>query len=194
MADVAVCLRMTEEEYLAFERASEERHEFVDGAVFLMPASAGRHSLVIAGFICQVGLSTLERKIYVMGPDMRLFTPASNRYVYPDASVVCGRPQYKDEQIDNLLNPRVIVEVLSSSTEAYDRGDKFTNYRTIPSLTHYIMASQEKPFVEVYTRQDDGSWKLREYGAGTLIELSALDCSIRVDQIYAGVFDEYDVG
>jgi Uma2 family endonuclease len=125
---------------------------------------------------------------------MRVHIPSSGRFVYPDASVVCGRPQYKDEQIDSLLNPRIIVEVLSPSTEAYDRGDKFTNYRSIPSLMHYIMAAQDKPFVEVYTRQEDESWELREYGPESHLALSAIDCSISVDQIYAGVFDEYDVG
>jgi Uma2 family endonuclease len=193
MGDPAARLRMTEEEYLAFERASDEKHEFADGEIFAMSGGKGPHSNVAAAFIRDFGVALLGRTCRVYTSDMRIHIPSSGRFVYPDASVVCGRPQYKDEQIDTLLNPRVIVEVLSSSTEAYDRGDKFANYRTLPSLMHYIMAAQDKPFVEVYTRQDDGSWLLREYGPGTRIALSSPECTLEVDRIYTGVFDEFDV-
>jgi len=194
MAEPAAHLRMTEEEYLAFERASDAKHEFVDGEIFAMSGGKGPHANVAAALIRDFGLALLGRSCRVYTSDMRVHIPSSGRFVYPDASVVCGRPQYKDDQIDTLLNPRIIVEVLSPSTEAYDRGDKFTNYRTIPSLSHYIIAAQDKPFVEVYTREEDRAWMLREYGPGKRIVLSSPECSLEVDQIYAGVFDEYDVG
>jgi Uma2 family endonuclease len=193
MAEPAERLRMTAEEYLAFERASDEKHEFADGEIFAMSGGKGPHANVSANIIGAFTVAFMRRACRAYTSDMRVHIPATGRFVYPDASVVCGRPQYKDENIDTLLNPKIIVEVLSPSTEAYDRGDKFTNYRTIASLMHYIIAAQDKPFVEVYTREEDGSWRLREYGPGTQIKLSAVDCSLDVDQIYAGVFDEYDI-
>lgn len=194
MVDAAEKRRMTADEYLAFERASTEKHEFADGEIFAMSGGKGPHANVAANIIGSFTAALRGRSCRTYTSDMRVHIPSSDRFVYPDASVVCGRPQYKDEHIDTLLNPRVIVEVLSPSTEAYDRGDKFANYRTIPSLKHYIMAAQDKPYVEVYTREDDGSWNLREYGPGKVFSLSALECSLEVDQVYAGVFDEYDVG
>lgn len=194
MGDPAARLRMTVEEYLAFERASDEKHEFIDGEIFAMSGGKAPHANVAAGFIRDLGLALLRRSCRVYTSDMRVHIPRTQRFVYPDVSVVCGRPLFDDEQIDNLLNPRVIVEVLSPSTEDYDRGDKFTNYRTIPSLKHYLLAAQDKPLVEVYTWRDDGPWSVQSYGPGTTIELSALECSLDVDQIYAGVFDEYDIG
>ncbi len=185
---------MTEAEYLAFERASDEKHEFVDGEIFAMSGGKGPHANVAANIIGMFAFVLRGRPCRVYTSDMRVHIPSSGGYVYPDASVVCGRAQYKDDHIDTLLNPRIVVEVLSPSTEAYDRGDKCTNYRTIPSLKHYVMAAQDKPYVEVYTREEDGSWKLREYGPGTRITLTSPECMLEVDQIYAGVFDEYDVG
>ncbi len=194
MGDPAAKLRMTEAEYLAFERAAREKHEFADGEIFAISGGKGPHANVAANIIGTFTSTLKWRSCRVYTSDMRVHIPTTGRFVYPDASVVCGRPQFKDEQIDTLLNPGIIVEVLSPSTEAYDRGDKFTNYRTLPSLKYYIMAAQDKPFVEVYTRQDDGSWQLRDYGPGSRITLSSPECTLEIDQIYAGVFDEYDVG
>lgn len=194
MAESAERLRMTAEEYLAFERTSDEKHEFADGAIFAMSGGTYEHSIISQAFGSVLRTALLGRKCSVPNSDMKIQIPSTDKLVYPDAAVVCGRPEFKDDKRDVLLNPKIIVEVLSPSTEAYDRGDKFTNYRTIASLMHYIIAAQDKPFVEVYTREEDGSWRLREYGPGTQIKLSAVDCSLDVDQIYAGVFDEYDVG
>lgn len=194
MVDAAEKRRMTADEYLAFERASDEKHEFADGEIFAMSGGTYEHSIIAQAFGATLRTALLGRKCSVPNSDMKIHIPGTDKFVYPDAAVVCGRPQFKDDKRDVLLNPRVIVEVLSPSTEAYDRGDKFANYRTIPSLKHYIMAAQDKPYVEVYTREDDGSWNLREYGPGKVFSLSALECSLEVDQVYAGVFDEYDVG
>jgi Uma2 family endonuclease len=119
---------------------------------------------------------------------MRIHIPSTGRYVYPDASVVCGRPEFQDEARDTLLNPTVVVEVLSDSTEAYDRGEKFVQYQSMPSLTHYVLASQRAPRIEVFTRQPDGGWLLRIYGPGQAARLDALGCEIAVDHAYAEVF------
>jgi Uma2 family endonuclease len=116
--------------------------------------------------------------------------PATEHYVYPDLSVVCGGSEYKDGAKDTLLNPKVVVEVLSPSSEAHDRGEKFAQYRSIPSLMHYVIAAQDKPLLEVYTRQDDGSWNFREYGPGTKAAFAALGCELDVDLVYSDVFDE----
>jgi len=194
MGDAAVRLRMTEDEYLAFERASDEKHEFADGEIFAMSGGTYEHSTVAQAIGRVLGVALLGRRCTVQNSDMKVHIPSTGRFVYPDAVVVCGRPEFKDDKRDTLLNPRVIVEVLSPTTEAYDRGDKFANYRTIVSLSHYILAAQDKPHVEVYTRQTDGSWNLREYGPGDQVTLSAIESTIHIDQIYQGVFDEYDVG
>jgi Uma2 family endonuclease len=193
MGDAAEQVRMTEDEYLAFERASEERHEFADGEIFAMAGGSSNHSTVMMSIGSELRVALRERRYQTRSSEMRIYIPQSGRYVYADASVVCGRPEFKDETHDTLLNPNVIVEVLSPSTEAYDRGDKFAQYQALPSVMHYVLASQDKPRIEVFTRQDDGSWNLRNYGPGDRVALPAIECTIDVDQVYTNVFDtDYD--
>lgn len=192
MGDAAARMRMTEEEYLAFERASDEKHEFADGEIFAMAGGTFEHSTVAQGIGGVLRAALQGRRCTVQNSDMKVYIPSTGRYVYPDAVVVCGRPEFRDDNRDVLLNPRVVVEVLSPTSEAYDRGDKFANYRSIPSLKQYVIVSQDKPYIEVYTRQDDGAWGLRDYGAGQTAALPAIECAIEVDQVYAGVFEQYD--
>lgn len=193
MAYAAKKLQMTEDEYLAFERASDERHEFANGEIFAMAGGTYEHSTVMMSIGAELRIALRKRRCQTHAADMRIHIPASGRYVYADVSVVCGRPQFKDESHDTLLNPRVIVEVLSPSTEAYDRGEKFAHYQTIPSVMHYVLAAQDKRRIEVFTREEDGSWNLRTYGPGDRVELSALECAIDVDQVYTNVFEsEYE--
>jgi Uma2 family endonuclease len=109
--------------------------------------------------------------------------------VYPDGSIICGRAEFTDETRDTLVNPRAILEVLSDSTEAYDRGDKFANYVSIPSFVEYVLASQKRPRIEVLTRQADGSWTLRICGPGDRATLASVGCEIEVDRVYAGVLE-----
>lgn len=189
MVSVAPQIRMTEDEYLAFERASEEKHEYIDGEIFAMSGATREHGLISLGMGAELRSALRGRGCEAYNNDVRVYMPLSRRYVYPDASVACGRPQFKDKKLDTLLNPRVIVEILSPSTEDYDREDKFTHYKKIPSLAHYVIASQEKPLVEVFTKQQDGSWACVKYEAGQKIALPAIECEIEVDQVYAGVFD-----
>lgn len=189
MAQPAVSPNMTEEEYLAFERTSPEKHEYVDGELFAMSGGTGDHAAISANLIRELGNALFGRGCRVHTSDMRVKIPATPRYVYPDASVVCSKPEYTDDTRDTLINPQVVVEVLSESTEAYDRGEKFASYQTIPSLTHYVIASQIKPRLEVFTRQDDGGWLLRSYGPGELAALPSLSCSIEVDRVYTDVLE-----
>ncbi len=181
---------MTEEEYLAIERASLDKHEYANGEIFAMAGGTGEHSAIAANLIREIGNALFGKACRVYTSDMRIKIPATARYVYPDASVVCGRPVYSDDHRDTLMNPRVVVEVISESTEAYDRGDKFAQYQTIPSLMQYVIAAQNKPRIEVFTRQDKGGWLLQIYEPGMRAELSSIESAIEVDRVYAGVFDE----
>jgi len=181
---------MTENEYLAFERTAEARHEYRDGIVYESPGSSHWKSRIGVRIRCVLSEQLDRRDAHLFGCDMRVHIRASGWYVYPDCSVVRGRlemKRYLDD--DNLLNPCLVVRVSTPLTEDYDRGEKFTHYKNIPTLAHYVLAAQDKPLVEVFTRQADGSWTLEKYEAGQKFVLSALECEIEVDQIYANVFD-----
>lgn len=191
MGQAALRTGMSEEEYLAFERAAEEKHEYADGEIFAMSGGTIEHSEIAANIIGELRNAISGRGCRVLTSDMRIKVPATGRYVYPDGAVVCGRPEFTDEARDTLLNPRVIIEVLSDSSEAYDRGDKFAGYRSIASFQEYIVASQKEPRIEVFTRQPDGSWMLRIHGPGAQVSLTSLGCTIEVDRVYAGVFEPH---
>jgi Uma2 family endonuclease len=188
MGQAAVRTGLSERDYLEIERASPIRHEYAEGEIFAMSGGTLEHSAVAANIIRELGNALLGR-CRVLTSDMRVKIAARSRYVYPDASVVCGTPAFEDERRDTLLNPRVIVEVLSDSTEAYDRGDKFAQYRAVPSVLEYVLASQKEPRIEVFARQPDGSWKLRVHGPGERAALDSVGCALDVDRVYADVID-----
>lgn len=178
---------MTPEEYLAFERGSEQRHEYVDGEVFAMSGGTREHSLLATNVAAALSDALLERPCEVHGPDMKI-RAGEPKYHYPDASVVCDRPLFEDETRDVLLNPRLVVEVLSPSSERYDRGDKFASYRTIPTLEDYVLVSQTAVLVEHYHRGPEGTWIYRALGPGERLVLASLGCEIPVERIYRKVF------
>lgn len=181
---------MTAEEYLRYERAAEARHEYRDGIVYQLPGATCFKSRIGLLFCCTCMEKLHPRTCVVLTCNMRVYIPASGWYVYPDCTVMRGRLEIKDEvEEDNLLNPCVVLQIYSERTEAYFRQDKFAHYKTIPSLAHYVIASQEKPLVEVFTRQLDGSWTCVKYEPGQKIALSAIECEIEVDQVYGNVFD-----
>jgi Uma2 family endonuclease len=184
MGDAALKIRMSPGEYLAFERASEERHEYADGEIFAMSGGTIQHAAIAGNIIRDLGIALRGRGCRVLTSDMRIHIPATGRYVYPDAAVVCGQAKLQDEHSDTLLNPRLIVEVLSDSSEAYDRGDKFDQYRTIESLRTYVIASQKGPRIEVFSRQSGDSWLLRVYGPGQRAALQDLEVFLDVDLVY----------
>lgn len=187
MASAAARIRMTEEEYLAFERASDEKHEYIDGEIFAMSGASRKHSRVVLLLLSELQYALRGRKCEVYNNDVRVHIPTSRRYVYPDGSIVCGHADFMDDESDTLLNPRVVVEVLSPSTEHYDQGDKFLQYKSISSLKHYVVAAQDKPHVEVFTRQLNGTWTCMKYEAGQKVALPAIECEIDIDQVYANV-------
>jgi len=187
MGDAARKTRLSPEEYLALERAAEARHEYADGEIFAMSGGTYEHSKIAGNIIRDLGIALFGRGCAVLTSAMRIHSAATGRYVYPDAAVICGQPLFQDDKRDTLLNPKVIVEVLSDSTEAYDRGDKFAQYRTIASFRTYVLASQKEPRIEVFSRQPDDSWLLRVYGPGEQAALSDVDAFLEVDRIYQDV-------
>lgn len=177
---------LTPEEYLAFERECiDQKHEYFDGEIFAMSGASRRHNLIsfaLAGiFYTQFNGRNCEAYI----GDMRVKIPESELYTYPDIVLVCGEPEFEDQVFDTLLNPVVIIEVLSKSTENYDRGKKFENYRKIKSLQEYILVSQEEIHIEHYQRQDNNSWTFKEY---TLSEEKIILSSINAQLILADVY------
>jgi len=188
MAQAALRVGMSEQEYLAFERVSAERHEYAHGEVFAMAGGTRAHSLIAGNIQRELGLALLDRPCEVHGPDLRIKIVARGRYTYADVLVVCGRPIFEDEQRDSLLNPRVIVEVLSDSTERYDRGEKFTQYRSIPSLRDYVLVSQHERLIECFRRQDE-EWLFRALGPGQRLSLESIGCELEVERAYLKVVD-----
>ncbi len=180
-------LKMTPEQYLAFERASDERHEYADGEIFAMSGGTIEHSLASQNIAGELGNVLLDGPCQVHGSDLKIKT-ASGRYHHADAFVLCGPPIFEDETRDVVLNPTLIVEVLSDSTERYDRGDKFTSYRTIATLGDYVLVSQTTVLVEHFHRLPDGTWLYRALGPGEDLVLAALGCAIPVDRVYLKVF------
>jgi Uma2 family endonuclease len=189
MGSAAARTRLSEQEYLAFERSSPEKHEYADGEIFAMSGGSAEHSAISLNLMAELRSALSGKNCRPFESNMRVHLPATGRYLYPDGSIVCGRAEFTDEARDTLQNPRVIVEVLSDSTEAYDRGDKFAHYRTVPSFEEYVIASQKQARIEVLAREANGSWNLRIYGPGERVELRSLGCAVDVDRVYDGVFD-----
>jgi Uma2 family endonuclease len=177
--------RYSPSEYLSFERGSDQKHEFFRGEVFAMVGASERHNLIVINFASELRAKLKHRPCKVYPSDMRVKVDATGLYTYPDVSVVCGDAELEDDQFDTLLNPLLIVEVLSKSTEDYDRGRKFGHYRRLESLAEYVLVSQDKPHVECYRRQADGQWLLWETSRlEDVVELSSLECEIALAEIY----------
>lgn len=190
MADPAERLQMTPDEYLAYERASlEGKHEYVGGEIFAMAGASRRHNLIAANLTRELGNALIDRPCEVYPSDMRVGA-VDRSYRYPDVSVVCDEPRFEGDKEDVLLNPSLVVEVLSDSTEAYDRGDKFAHYRSIDSLRDYVLVSQHIERVEHFHRLASGEWRYRALGAGDALRLDDHNVTIPVARIYTKVFRE----
>lgn len=186
--EAAAKKRWTPEEYLAFERSSPEKHEFFQGEIFAMAGATEEHNLLVGNLVTRLNIALEGKQCRVYPSDMRVKVAATGLYTYPDVTVACADRQLEDGRRDTLLNPQVIFEVLSDSTELYDRGKKFEQYRMLPSLREYVLVSQEQVLIEQYTRQEGDTWMLREHRAGGRLWLEAIGCEIAVDEIYLRVF------
>jgi len=178
---------VTPEEYLAAERKATARHEYVDGYVYAMTGASRAHNLITVNLASELITCLRGRPCETYANDMRVKVEPTGLYSYPDVVVVCGPPQLEDEHTDTLLNPTLIVEVLSPSTEAYDRGDKSAHYRQLPSLQEYVLAAQDRPAVERFVRQE-GAWLLAEVkGVDATVTLDAIGCALSLREIYERV-------
>jgi len=182
---------ITPEEYLAAERTSTERHEYVNGRVYPMYkqveglAGASRaHVLISANLVRELGNQLRGGACELYANDMRVKVAVTGMYTYPDLVVACGSPRFEGEREETLLDPTLIVEILSPSTEAYDRGEKFAHYRQLPSLTAYVLVAQDRPAVERFVRRGDG-WVLGEtVGLDAAVPLDAIGCTLPMRAIY----------
>ena len=174
------------EEYLATERESLERHEYFDGEIFQMAGASLNHAAITGNVGAELHAQLKGRDCRVLQTDMRVHIPKTGLFTYPDILVVCGKPQLlPDKYLDTLTNPTLIIEVLSSSTEDYDKGAKFDNYRSLESLREYVLVSHDTKKVMRYTKQTDGSWNLMDFiGDKTEIELVSIECTLAFEDIY----------
>ncbi|MGD9854379.1 MAG: Uma2 family endonuclease [Planctomycetaceae bacterium] len=185
---IAALKRYTVDEYLALERASDVKHEFFDGEIFAMAGGSRPHNLISLNIASELRAALEDSPCEVYPSDMRVKLP-TGLYTYPDCSVVCADPQFDGKQQDVLLNPLLIVEVLSPSTEAYDRGTKFEHYGQLPSLREYVLVSQDRINLEHYVRADANSpWVLARSGAAdATTSFAAIDRTLTLAKIYAKV-------
>ena len=176
--------RMTETEYLEFEYTSELKHEYDNGEIFAMSGASRAHNLIIANLVRVIGNQLLEKSCEVYPSDMRVQIESSI-YTYPDVTVVCGDTRFAEGIFDTLLNPTVIMEILSPSTEAYDRGRKFRNYRKLASLREYVLVSQHMHHVERFLFQENGIWGFTDAeGPDATIDLSSIGCVLTLADVY----------
>lgn len=179
----------TPEDYLDLERSTETRHEYLHGHVYAMAGESLDHSRICVNVAGELRTLLKGRPYEALSPNMKVATSDAGLFAYPDVMVVCGEPVFHDKRKDVLLNPAVIFEVLSPSTEAYDRGEKFLRYRTqIETLQDYVLVSQATPLVEHFSRQPDGSWRYSSTsGLSNSIYLASIECRLPLAEIYSRI-------
>lgn len=181
--------RVSIDDYLAMERAASEKHTLWDGEVFAMAGALPDHNAIVANIIAELRRVTRRGPCRVFSSDLKVYVPLRGGFVYPDASVTCGPLALYGDSRDVITNPAVLVEVLSESTEAFDRGEKATGYRGLSSLRDLIFASQTEAYVEHFARQPDGSWLLREYRGDAEVPIATLGGALSLAEIYLKVFE-----
>jgi Uma2 family endonuclease len=175
-------------DYLAIERRAEYKSEYVDGVMYARAGGSERHNLIAANLITAIGVQLRDRPCRVYPSDLKVRVPDSKRFFYPDVSIVCGETRFADDERDVVLNPVVVVEVLSESTAASDRGKKFQSYQQIESLREYLLVSQDEYVVEHFLRQDDGHWLYtKAAGLDEAIALPAVKCRLALRDVYSKV-------
>lgn len=179
----------TPAEYLAFERAQNDaKHEYLNGEVILMAGASLEHNRIVSNLVATLHAQMRGRPCDVFSGDMRVHIAATGLYTYPDIAALCGEPQLEDSESDILLNPGVIMEVLSPSTEAYDRGAKFDHYRSIESLQTYVLIAQERAQIELFQRQEQENWLLSVVkGLEASLSLTAIGCELALADVYERV-------
>ena len=181
--------KYTLEEYFALELASEEKHEFWKGEVFCMSGASLAHNQIAINLATEARTQLRERGCRVFPADLRVKVPAYPPYRYPDLTALCDSPEIEQlGGLDVLVNPAMIIEVLSKSTEAFDRGDKFTYYKSIASFSEYILVAQHRPHVSQFARQENGVWTFMEYNdLSETVQCASVPCVLALSEIYRDV-------
>ncbi len=184
----------TVQEYLAFERESEERHEYLDGLIYAMAGESGEHGDISTNLALELASQLKGKKCRARLKDTKVRSGSIPKqkfstkglYSYPDAVVICGEPEYLDEHRDVVTNPKVIIEVLSPTTEAFDRGEKFDRYDFWnPTLTDYLLVSQDQPKIDHFIRQEDGNWTRIVYrGLKSKVIIKSIGCTLKLADVY----------
>ncbi len=176
-------------DYLELEKSTDEKFEFWDGSVWSMSGATYPHNQVVMNLLLEIGSKLREKNCHSFPTDMRIKVPDYPPYRYPDLTALCGEPVIeKIGGIDMLVNPQLIVEVLSDTTEAFDRGDKFTYYKSIASFSEYVLVAQHRPHVTVFVKHGDGFWANYEYNdLAQTVQLSSVPCELSLSAIYRGV-------
>lgn len=180
--------RLTQEEYLAIKRASETRHEFYRGEMFAMSSASHEHNTISGNLVYLLKGALRDGPCDVLASDMRVQVSLSGLYTYPDLAVICGKAQFADEHVDTLLNPKLLIEVLSSTTKSYDRGKKFEHYRQLASLQEYLLVSQGEPHIDRFVKQVDGRWALDDaHGLDGVLKLESIAAELPLVEVYRRV-------
>lgn len=194
MGRPAAVAHMTYTEYLAAEDKSEVRHEYLNGEVWEMTGGTPDHGALAIAVGGELRAALRGKRCRIYSSDVRVRVPETGLSTYPDLSVVCERLETAPDDENGVVNPVLLVEVVSDSTEAYDRGVKAAHYRRIPSLREYVFVSQREPHIEVHRRAASGRWELLEAGRGESIELESLGVRLAVDAVYANPLEAADRG
>lgn len=180
---------LSPEEYLRIERDSDVRTEYLNGQIYMMSGASRQHGKIVTNLVRELSTHLLDEPCEVHSHDMRVHIPNVRAYFYPDVVIGCDEFELTDEIDDHLINPLIIIEVLSPSTEGMDRGKKFNAYQQVPSLREYILVSQDEPLISRYTRQDGNLWLLSTLrGLDALLEFTSIACTLPLDRIYLKVF------
>ncbi|MDZ4718590.1 MAG: Uma2 family endonuclease [Roseiflexaceae bacterium] len=172
-------------DYLAFERASSEKHEYAAGQIIAQAGASERHNLITGSLYAAVYTQLRTRPCTVYSSDMRVKVSQTGLYTYPDLSILCGQPLFDDTIHDTLLNPMVLIEILSPSTERYDRGKKFQHYRTIETLQEYILIAQDEPYIDQYIRHANDMWLLSSVAPpAPTLTIASVGCTVLIADIY----------
>jgi Uma2 family endonuclease len=181
---------ISEKTYLEEERKSTHKSEYYKGEIFAMAGAGRSHNKITASLIVALGNYLSKKECAIFPSDLRVYNRENLLYTYPDITIVCGKEEYLDEEFDTLLNPTILIEVLSPSTEDYDRGTKFKLYRSIPSLQNYLLVSSTEYAAEIYTRKENNDWVLQTAKeVESQVYISAIDCTLSLRDIYAQVQD-----
>lgn len=177
--------RLTPEQYLSQERQSETKSEYFDGEIFAMADASRECNQISANLVRVLANRLLDKPCSVYSSDMKVRIEKARKYTYPDLVIACQTERFEDEHRDVLLNPVVILEILSDSTEAYDWGRKFLHYQLLDSLIDYLLVSQDAPRIEMFARQENNAWLYAEFhGLDAMVEIESIGCSLRLGDVY----------